>query len=126
MFTKTYASAVHGVEAQTITVEVNAGGNVAAGKQMYFLVGLPDNAVKEGWQRIEAAMTPPAPKPTANPVAHVDPLKPAPKKIIKPVARQQLFPAKILTSDEEIDAYVENIRKQMKQYLQGSDGIKIN
>ena len=24
------------------------------------------------------------------------------------------------------DAYVENIRKQMKQYLQGSDGIKIN
>ena len=56
MFTKTYASAVHGVEAQTITVEVNAGGNVAAGKQMYFLVGLPDNAVKEGWQRIEAAI----------------------------------------------------------------------
>ena len=56
MLTKTYASAVHGVEAQTITVEVNAGGIVAAGKQMYFLVGLPDNAVKEGWQRIEAAI----------------------------------------------------------------------
>ena len=56
MLSKTYASAVHGVEAQTITVEVNAGGMVAAGKQMYFLVGLPDNAVKEGWQRIEAAI----------------------------------------------------------------------
>ncbi len=56
MLTKTYASAVHGVEAQTITVEVNAGGIVAAGKQGYFLVGLPDNAVKEGWQRIEAAI----------------------------------------------------------------------
>ncbi|MGB4958027.1 MAG: magnesium chelatase domain-containing protein [Saprospiraceae bacterium] len=56
MLAKTYASAVHGVEAQTITVEVNAGGMVAAGKMGYFLVGLPDNAVKEGWQRIEAAI----------------------------------------------------------------------
>lgn len=56
MLTKTYASAVHGVEAQTITVEVNAGGTVAMGKQGYFMVGLPDNAVKEGWQRIEAAI----------------------------------------------------------------------
>ncbi|MBK9255143.1 MAG: YifB family Mg chelatase-like AAA ATPase [Saprospiraceae bacterium] len=56
MLSKTYASAVHGVEAQTITVEVNAGGAVAVGKPSYFLVGLPDNAVKEGWQRIEAAI----------------------------------------------------------------------
>lgn len=56
MLSKTYASAVHGVEAKTITIEVNAGGTVAAGKQMYWLVGLPDNAVKEGWQRIEAAI----------------------------------------------------------------------
>ncbi|MFK8104696.1 MAG: YifB family Mg chelatase-like AAA ATPase [Saprospiraceae bacterium] len=56
MLVKTYASAVQGVDAQTITVEVNAGGTVAAGKQFYFLVGLPDNAVKEGFQRIEAAI----------------------------------------------------------------------
>lgn len=56
MLSKTYASAVHGVEAQTITVEVNAGGAVGMGKQGYYLVGLPDNAVKEGWQRIEAAI----------------------------------------------------------------------
>lgn len=56
MLSKTYASAVHGVEAQTITVEVNAGGTIAPGKQGYYLVGLPDNAVKEGWQRIEAAI----------------------------------------------------------------------
>ncbi|MBL0026520.1 MAG: YifB family Mg chelatase-like AAA ATPase [Saprospiraceae bacterium] len=56
MLSKTFASAVHGVEARTITVEVNAGGMVAAGKQMYWLVGLPDNAVKEGWQRIEASI----------------------------------------------------------------------
>ncbi len=56
MLVKTYASAVQGVDAQTITIEVNAGGNVAAGKQFYYLVGLPDNAVKEGFQRIEAAI----------------------------------------------------------------------
>ena len=56
MLVKTFASAVQGVDAQTITVEVNAGGTVAAGKMGYFLVGLPDNAVKEAYQRIEAAI----------------------------------------------------------------------
>ena len=55
MLVKTCAAAVQGVEAQTIIVEVNAGGTVAAGKQMFFLVGLPDKAVSEGFQRIEAA-----------------------------------------------------------------------
>ncbi|RME01842.1 MAG: ATP-binding protein [Bacteroidetes bacterium] len=56
MLVKTYASAVHGVDARTITVEVSAGGMVAMGKQFYWLVGLPDNVVKEGFQRIEAAI----------------------------------------------------------------------
>lgn len=56
MLVKTYASAVQGVDAQKITIEVNAGGTVAAGKQFYFMVGLPDNAVREGFHRIEAAI----------------------------------------------------------------------
>jgi|APTNR8051073442_1049403.scaffolds.fasta_scaffold00408_21 magnesium chelatase family protein len=56
MLVKTYSSAVHGVDARTITVEINTGGNVTVGSQFYFLVGLPDNAVKEGFQRIEAAV----------------------------------------------------------------------
>ncbi len=56
MLVKTFASAVQGIDAQLITIEVNAGGNVAAGKQFYFLVGLPDNAVKEGFQRVESAI----------------------------------------------------------------------
>ena len=56
MLVKTYASAVTGVEAQTITVEVNTGGQPIAGKHFYNLVGLPDNVVKEGFQRIEAAI----------------------------------------------------------------------
>src|SRR5688572_24556018 len=51
MLVKTFGSAVHGVDATTITVEVN----VSQGMK-YFLVGLPDNAVKESQQRIEAAL----------------------------------------------------------------------
>ncbi|MBR9919972.1 MAG: YifB family Mg chelatase-like AAA ATPase [Bacteroidetes bacterium] len=56
MLIKTFASAVQGVDAQTIAVEVNAGGLVAPNKKMYHLVGLPDNAVREGFERIEAAL----------------------------------------------------------------------
>ncbi len=56
MLVKTYASAVHGVDAITITVEVNAGGPIKEGERFYTLVGLPDNAVKEGLSRIEAAV----------------------------------------------------------------------
>ncbi len=51
MLVKTYGSAVHGVNAITITLEVNVGQGVS-----YFIVGLPDNAVKESRQRIEAAI----------------------------------------------------------------------
>ncbi|MHA6249822.1 YifB family Mg chelatase-like AAA ATPase [Pontibacter sp. CAU 1760] len=51
MLIKSFGSAVQGVNAYTITIEVN----VSAGTK-YFLVGLPDNAVKEGEQRIESAL----------------------------------------------------------------------
>jgi len=51
MLVKTYGSAVIGVNALTITVEVDIEAGVN-----FFLVGLPDNAVKESQQRIEAAL----------------------------------------------------------------------
>ncbi|MCO5236239.1 MAG: YifB family Mg chelatase-like AAA ATPase [Chitinophagaceae bacterium] len=51
MLTKTFGSAVYGVEALPITVEVH----VTTG-QKFFMVGLPDNAVKESAQRIESAL----------------------------------------------------------------------
>ncbi len=51
MLVKTYGSAVYGVDAITITVEVN----VMKGKN-YFIVGLPDNAIKESLQRVESAL----------------------------------------------------------------------
>lgn len=51
MLVKTFGSAVYGVDATTITVEVN----VCQG-QHYFMVGLPDSAVKESWSRVESAL----------------------------------------------------------------------
>jgi magnesium chelatase family protein len=51
MLVKTYGSAVYGVDAITITVEVN----VSMG-QGYAIVGLPDNAVRESLQRTESAI----------------------------------------------------------------------
>ena len=51
MLVKTFGSAVYGVNAITITVEVN----VSSG-QKFFMVGLPDSAVKESEQRIESAL----------------------------------------------------------------------
>ncbi len=56
MLAKTYAAAVHGVDARIIEVEVTSGGEVPQGQPMYFLVGLPDIAIREGWQRMEAAI----------------------------------------------------------------------
>ena len=56
MLVKAFASAVHGVDARTITVEVNSGGQPVVGTNYYHLVGLPDNAIREGFQRIEAAI----------------------------------------------------------------------
>src|SRR5437764_975546 len=52
MMIKTFGSAVYGVEAITITVEVNW---MASGTN-YLIVGLPDNAVKESMQRVESTI----------------------------------------------------------------------
>ena len=51
MLVKTFASAVYGISATTITVEVNATQGTK-----YYLVGLPDNAIKESLQRIHSAL----------------------------------------------------------------------
>ena len=51
MLKKVFSSAVFGVEATTITVEVNVDSGIG-----YHLVGLPDNAIKESNYRIAAAL----------------------------------------------------------------------
>lgn len=51
MLVKVFGSAVFGVEATTITIEVNIDKGIG-----YHLVGLPDNAIKESSFRISAAL----------------------------------------------------------------------
>jgi len=51
MLVKTFGSAVHGINATTVTIEVNVSRGIK-----FFLVGLPDNAVKESQQRVDSAL----------------------------------------------------------------------
>lgn len=51
MLLKVFGSAVYGIKATTITIEVNVTSGVN-----FFLVGLPDSAVKESQQRITSAL----------------------------------------------------------------------
>ena len=51
MLVKTFGCALFGIDAITVTIEVNIDRGIS-----FFLVGLPDNAVKESQQRIEAAI----------------------------------------------------------------------
>ena len=51
MLTQTFGSAIHGVNAHTITVEVTILQGVN-----FFIVGLPDSAVKESQHRVESAL----------------------------------------------------------------------
>lgn len=51
MLVKTYGSSVHGIDAIVITIEVSITKGVN-----FFMVGLPDNAVKESQQRIATAL----------------------------------------------------------------------
>jgi len=51
MLAKTFGSAVYGVSATMITIEVTVGQGMR-----FFMVGLPDSAVKESEQRVEASL----------------------------------------------------------------------
>lgn len=51
MIVKTYGSCIYGINATTITVEVNVDAGIN-----FYLVGLPDSAIKESEQRIDSAL----------------------------------------------------------------------
>lgn len=51
MLVKTFGSAVQGINATIVTIEVNVSQGIR-----FFLVGLPDNAVKESHERIVSAL----------------------------------------------------------------------
>lgn len=76
-------------------------------------------------EKLELMNKPVPPKPVAPPTPE-QPGKPAPKKLIKALNRQVVFPAKQLESEADIDAYVEKVRAQLKALMQNCDGIKLN
>ena len=51
MLVKSFGSAVQGVDAITITIEVDVNSGTS-----YSIVGLPDSAVREAWDRIDTAL----------------------------------------------------------------------
>ena len=51
MLVKVYAAALQGIDATIVTIEVNSSRGI-----MFFLVGLPDSAVKESHERIISAL----------------------------------------------------------------------
>ena len=97
----------------------------------YQALALLDGLVPPIWQykddtvsRIESIVNPPVKPQPPQPGPGPQPQQK--KEVIKAIHRQAMFPAKILKSEEEIDAYVEKIRTNMKQLLKGCDGIKLN
>ena len=97
----------------------------------YQALALLDGLVPPIWQykddtvsRIESIVNPPVKPQSPQPGPGPQPQQK--KEVIKAIHRQAMFPAKTLKSEEEIDAYVEKIRTNMKQLLKGCDGIKLN
>lgn len=71
---------------------------------------------------LEALLAPPQPAKNED---GDKPMPPKPKKVIKAYQRAIVFPAKSLESEAEIDVYVEQMRRQLKQLLKGCDGIQL-
>jgi len=51
-----FSSAVQGVNAFTVAIEVDVSNGMASEELRYFIVGLPDNAVRESLQRVSVAI----------------------------------------------------------------------
>ena len=80
-------------------------------------------------EKIDRIINPPKPDPKPPVVIEPGdgPMKEQPKKMVyRTIHRQAMFPAKTLTSETEIDDYVEKIRANMKQLLKDCDGIKLS
>ena len=76
--------------------------------------------------KIETALEPPKPVESPKPpVSNGGTVPPAPKKIIRPYNRSIIFPAKRLETTEDVDTYVEQMRKQLMKLLENCDGIQL-
>jgi len=93
-------------------------------------LALLDGFVPPMWQykdaavdRIERLAQPPVTQPpAAAPGQEKQPVK----RVVKSLYRQSVFPAKLLENEEDIDAYLDKIREQLKTFIKDCDGIKLN
>ena len=69
-------------------------------------------------ERVERALNPPVAPSKKDDVPT--------KKAVATVYRQNVFPAKTLTTEQEIDAYVETVRKELKKALKDKGAFKLN
>ena len=95
------------------------------------VLALLDGLVPQMWQykddaldRIEGLQKPQPVTPPPTGGGGTPPIQP--KKLIKNISRMAMFPGKTLSSEEEVDDYVEKIRANMKKLLKDCDGIKLN
>ena len=99
---------------------------IAETKSLALMEGFPIpmwNYRDDTVSKIELALMPPKP---IEPKPPVDtPPAPPVKKTYKPIFRQSLLKATILESEEDIDAYVDKLRSQLKTLIKGVDGIEL-
>ncbi len=94
------------------------------------VLALLDGLVPQMWQykddaleRIEGFKKPPVTPPQTG-GSGTTPVQS--KKLIKSISRMAMFPGKTLSTDEEIDDYMEEARANMKKLLKDCDGIKLS
>ena len=100
---------------------------IAAATSLALMEGYPIpmwNYRDDTVSKIEFALRPPVPVTPVTP-SPKEPVKPVSKKTYKPIFRQSLLKATKLESEEEIDAYVDKLRDQLKQLIKGVDGIDL-
>jgi hypothetical protein len=123
------AAADSGYECKNVVI---AADNYYAGKKEDIaskrIITLLDGLITQMWnykddtlQRIEDGK----PQPPVETPPHVKP-QPSVKKHIKNVYRQAVFKAETLESQDDIDKYVERMRKYLSELLKDCDGIKLN
>ena len=90
-----------------------------------------DGMVQQLWtykdetiEKLESAKRPTKVVAPEEPIAPSAPVKSAPTKKSKPVYRQQ-FPKKVLGSEADIDAYVEEVRAYLKKMMENGDEIDL-
>lgn len=120
-------SSVKGIVEKADTYYSQQKEKIAAATSLALMEGYPipmwnyrDDTVSKIEFALKPSVSADSPKPDDK-----KPVKPVSKKTYKPIFRQSLLKATKLESEEEIDAYVNKLRDQLKQLIKGVDGIDL-